>query len=404
MSKRLALHPIPQPNESLLSWITRIASIYGMGPEDFVVYECGIELDMHNLYILDLNPPIELLNKLSELTGIEVQDIRALTAQVYVPLLIDSLEAKDANLFNDYTNQLHVFCTRRKNITHSANGWIPWLNLKYFSGTKVCRACLSQDPEPYLRLYWKFPWMMTCPLHKSLLGRGWIYKSKTQKPNFYYDDSNTLTTPHTLDYLCDMDNITLQAVTKGTAEVPSGILHGGIWLRILRTLIEELNSLSAMVDKRAKDLMFPFWKKLGLMRREGCGRYVLFEQCEDNVRLTLMLVAASAFKSIFSNAVSFSSPSINLLRPRLIDEQDLESLYQDPMIYEKLEYIRKSKLSMRTYGQFFEYLRVLIIAMRSDPWLVRSFRDIIREKDFGGTALSRIDQYLVELGIRVDEA
>ena len=108
MSERLPLHPIPQPNESLFSWITRIASIYGMDPEDLVAYACGIELDMHNLYILDLNPPIELLNKLSELTGIEVQDIRALTAQVYVPLLIDSLEAKEENLFNYYTNQFYI--------------------------------------------------------------------------------------------------------------------------------------------------------------------------------------------------------------------------------------------------------------------------------------------------------
>ena len=247
--------------------------------------------------------------------------------------------------------------------------------------------------------------MTTCPIHKLLLQRIIIFhRLENWKVQYYFTEYHVTTTPYALSSLCDMDYITLQAVTKGIVEVPSGSLHGGVWIRILRTLLEELNSLGTTVGKKAQDLMTPFWQELNLLRRQRCGKYSLFEKCDDDVKLTLMSVAASALKAIFSNEVSFSTPSINLLRPRLIDEKDLESLYQDPMIYEKLEYIRNSKLSMRTYGKFFEYLRKLIIAMRSDPWLVRSFRDLIREKDTRDTALSRIDQCLIELGIRVDDA
>ena len=61
MSKRWPLHPPPFPNESLLSWIMRIASLYDMEPKNLLMYEFGINLEVHNLYSIDLNRLISLL-------------------------------------------------------------------------------------------------------------------------------------------------------------------------------------------------------------------------------------------------------------------------------------------------------------------------------------------------------
>ena len=98
MSRRWPLRPLPFSNESLLSWIIRIANLYDMEPRDLLIYEFGINLEVHDLYSIDLNPPMNLLDKLSEYTGIEFNIIRGLTAQSYIPLLIDSIEGSDTVL------------------------------------------------------------------------------------------------------------------------------------------------------------------------------------------------------------------------------------------------------------------------------------------------------------------
>lgn len=241
MSKRWPLHPPPFPNESLLSWIMRIASLYDMEPKNLLMYEFGINLEVHNLYSIDLNPPINLLNGLSERTGIELNTIKALTTEGYIPLLIDTLESSETTVFNDYTNQFYIFPGKRKYITDLNNSWIPWFSTNRFATAQGCEACLSENHEQYLRLHWRFPWMMSCPIHKLLLEEVILCGVVQQKVFFSSNRSNEYGRSAGLDDLYAMDNITLQAVTQGIVELPSGRrLHGGVWLRILRTLIEEL--------------------------------------------------------------------------------------------------------------------------------------------------------------------
>jgi hypothetical protein len=155
MYKHWPLHPPPYLNESLSSWITRIAIVYGMQPEELLRYEFAINLGTDDLYSIDLNPSIDFLNQLSERTGVEFNTIRALTAQSYVPLLIDTFESTETNTLNNYTNQLNIFPVRRKNIT--LNKCIPWFNISRFATVQGCERCLREDQEPYFRLHWRFP-------------------------------------------------------------------------------------------------------------------------------------------------------------------------------------------------------------------------------------------------------
>jgi hypothetical protein len=53
VSKRWPLHPLPYPDESLLSWIIRISSLYDMDPPELLAYEFGIDLDVLDLYSID---------------------------------------------------------------------------------------------------------------------------------------------------------------------------------------------------------------------------------------------------------------------------------------------------------------------------------------------------------------
>ena len=68
------------------------------------MYEFGINLEVHNLYSIDLNPPINLLNGLSERTGIELNTIKALTTEGYIPLLIDTLESSKSKRLKEDNN------------------------------------------------------------------------------------------------------------------------------------------------------------------------------------------------------------------------------------------------------------------------------------------------------------
>jgi len=328
--KRWPLHPPPYPNESLSSWVKRIAIGYDIEAEELLACEFGINLGIFELYSIDLNPPIDFLSQLSERTGIESNAIRTLTAQSYVPLLIDTFEGTETSTFNNYTNQFNVFTGRRENV--AMDSWIPWFNPDRFADTQGCEICLKEDLEPYLRLHWRFPWMMSCPIHKLLLERGMFYSLQPRKMRFsFYKDYNCnynnsdVTQP--LDDLYAMDAITLQAVTKGVVELPSGNLHGGVWLRILRTLIEELNSLVKTIGRKNRSLMIPFWQELDSFVKARFIKYNIFEQCDYKRQLKLMLVAALVFKAIFAKETKFTSRVVNLLTSLPIYENDFFSVY-----------------------------------------------------------------------------
>ena len=174
--------------------------------------------------------------------------------------------------------------------------------------------------------------MMSCPKHKLLLERGMFYSLQPQKMRFslrkaysYNDNNNDIT--YKLDDLYAMDAITLQAVTKGVVELPSGKLHGGVWLRILRTLIEELNSLVKTIGSKSKSLMIPFWQELDPLIKAGFIKYNIFEQWDYKRQLKLMLVAALVFKAIFAKEIKFTSRVVNLLTSLPIYENDFFSVY-----------------------------------------------------------------------------
>lgn len=146
---------------------------------------------------------------------------------------------------------------------------------------------------------------------------------------------------HSIDNLCIIDEITLQAVTKGFVKTPAGYLHGGVWLRLLRSLIEELSLLQKNFSHEVLNVIRQLWKALGLFCRGGFYRYKVFEECDCNKQLILMLIASSALQSIFNNQIRFSTNGIKLLTPELIATKDLCSVYPGDII--ELESLRLLK-------------------------------------------------------------
>ena len=241
--RRWPIHPVPYVDESLLSWIMRIAKIYEIYTWDLLKYEFDIELEINDLHIIDINPPVNILDKLSQCTGVDVDKIRALTAHAYVPLLLDAVEPLNSengdnpNSFSEYVNQFNVFPRKNKPYSNEAidlamtNSWIPWIDDKRLKNTFGCESCLKEDKEPYLRLYWRFSWMMTCPLHKEILRQVKLYSFANQIEFYFMQDAERALP--SIDTVSMIDGITMQAVTKGFIKIQAGLLHGGVWLRLL---------------------------------------------------------------------------------------------------------------------------------------------------------------------------
>jgi hypothetical protein len=204
-----------------------------------------------------------------------------------------------------------------------------------------------------------------------------------------------------------MDNITLQAVTKGFIELPSGKLHGGVWLRVLRALIEELAVPLRMFSSQTRKLIELFWQDFNLSIRQGLGAYNLFERLDYRKQLTLMLIAASVFKSILSKEGKLTGAVVNMLTELPIYKEDLRSVYPGAINPKTLldRQIEKKQIEESSYTSVFEKahksLEELIIIMRSDPKAVESFRSFLKAFGASNTRLVKVDECLKELGIAV---
>jgi hypothetical protein len=149
--------------------------------------------------------------------------------------------------------------------------------------------------------------------------------------------------------------------------------------------------------------MLPFWQELNLFIREGFGKYTLFEQCDYNKQLRLMLVAALVFRAIFSKEVKFSSTIVSLLTPLPICENDLCAVYPEPTISTRLMTGQEYEgPDISAFEKFCRYMDKLIIVMRSDPEAVKSLRSFIMAYDRVGTRLPEVDKCLRKLGINIE--
>src|SRR5690606_14052521 len=111
---------------------------------------------------------LELLYGLSKRTGFDWNTIRSMTAHGYVPLLIDTLDNGNGEIFNEYISQFTVLIQKAHRLQRRVLQ-IPWLNITRVPTLKGCPDCVNKDAAPYLRLYWQLLWMSSCPKHGIFL-------------------------------------------------------------------------------------------------------------------------------------------------------------------------------------------------------------------------------------------
>ncbi|MBA90011.1 MAG: hypothetical protein CMJ43_04935 [Phyllobacteriaceae bacterium] len=280
MAMRLPIHPRPLAQEALSSWLWRLAAEYDMGAGEFA--EAALGIKRLDIGLVDFWPSAILIEKLAERTGVPSGRIRAMTMAAYVPYLLDSLTPQN-DIFSNYCCQFGAFENPALRIRPvRAPWWLPWLSGHLAGGRMVgCIHCLRSDLRRFGRLHWRANWMASCSEHGVLL--------QAASPA----EQSEYPAPKEADeILVVLDGLTLQAVTKGRVRLPGGrIVHGGLWLRVLRGVIDEICRPRRMKDP-ARSPVEAAWEVAGLPYRHALGRWGIFEKLGRLERANVLKVAA----------------------------------------------------------------------------------------------------------------
>ncbi|MEP9389905.1 TniQ family protein [Mesorhizobium sp. KR9-304] len=286
MATRLPIHPQPLPQEALSSWLWRLADAYDMGAGEFA--EAALGLQRLDIGLADFWPSASLIRILAERTGVATGRIRAMTMAAYVPYLLDRL-APHNDIFPAYCCQFGAFehpALRVRPVRDA--GWLPWLSGDLAGGRMVgCIHCLRSDRRRFGRLHWRANWMASCPEHGILLqAASPAQQSEYPAPK----EADTI--------LAALDGLTLQAVTKGRVRLPGGrVVHGGLWLRVLRGVIDEICRPRRMKD-RARPNIEAAWALAGLSYRHAVGRWGIYEKLSRLERANVLKVVALAMQPL----------------------------------------------------------------------------------------------------------
>ena len=395
-NQRWPYHPPPYPNEALSSWLYRVASYFDTEVVDLIRYEFGVVLTETELLNLDFYATDHLLKGLSQCTGFDIYLITSLTTQIYSPMLIDHFNRSDNTLYNHYVEQFRLFEKKKRSIKSGLINWIPWLSTNETLIYYGCRICLQHDTAPFIRLYWRLEWLTSCPYHKVLLQPVRFYNKSSKRIGFYFYDYDDKENLKIIGPLLKLDSYTLEAVTEGQVNLPYKRINGGIWLRILRAVIEELklplNSFILKHQKYIKDI----WQQLDIYIRNGVSNKSSFEDQKKKGKINLMKATSLVIDSILSGNLNIDSPIGNILSPIKTSPDDLISVYQGKSI-EKCDIVNKQKketLNLR------EALNKLIESMKIDPNEVKMFRATMKSIDDREERLQEIDKCLRNLGVK----
>ena len=263
----------------------RLARTYGLSDAPFQQAALGVA--PLGDAALDLSPSPGLLTALAERTGVEPERIRAMTLAGYVPHLLDAVEPAP-DLLGAYVSQLGLLLPpepRRRELPPRFSASVPWIANDLLHDMPLgCPQCLAADEEPYLRIWWRASWMASCPVHGVLFERVVVGLRR------FHDPADGRPAP---PMLIAIDGLTYQAVTTGTVVTAEDVVDAGIWVRRLRTLLDELvRPIKLLGDRRA--MIGAAWKKAGLSFAAR-GSFVLtpFERLPPEKRALLLTMAGA---------------------------------------------------------------------------------------------------------------
>lgn len=383
---RWPLHPRPLNEESILSWLTRIANCYELTVENLLIHDLGFHGNPNDLYV---NIPNGLLSLLSSRTGFSEQNIRALTLSSWTPLLYDRLDVGE-DCFESYVRQYSLLLPIKiRGKFQPRHPWRPWLSNEEITISKACPVCVSNEPIGVTLLAWCLPIMLSCPVHQCLLRQCYTYQGCYLCWKEEHDPLFSFSTQ-----INSMDQRTWSALTTGQVRLPRRTIHGGVWLRLLRTLIDELHipaSLSSPSPHAKK--IINLWESLGLVPRGGAKRWYPYELLPEAIQQNTLLAAATVISQIEQGQITPPGSEVALFLPERVEANDLPSHPpQKPHADSKL----KSESALLSFVQHCD--KVIEIA-KTDPNMAMRLRSLMLIGKNDNESIQKVDKLLIDGGI-----
>lgn len=305
---RWPLHPRPIAGEELSSWFGRIAELYELPVKDLLVHDLGHPAlsDVE----LDLTPPETLLRLLSERTGVSIERIRSMTLKGWMRAWVGRGKP-GAEIFCRYVKRHSVLLSPNRRDYKKLDQWRPWITAQRFATSLGCPACLSRDEIPYRRLHWRLALIASCPTHGILLEpvmspHAWRIPQVLWREERHFSP----------DRLRALDTITVQAITCGHATLPHATLPTGLWLRLLRTILDELNTTAATAAGDSH-ILKTIWQSVELPVRVGVRVAQTFEDMDFTRQVHFLHAAAEALDLVSSHRLDARGRDAHLLRAPL---------------------------------------------------------------------------------------
>lgn len=112
-----------------------------------------------------------------------------------------------------------------------------------------------------------------------------------------------------------MDRRTHEGVTTGLVTLPYGQVHVGVWFRLLRGVLDEVNAqISRLRRSAAKDAVRRVWEGTGLRYRAGQQQWRPFEALDGRAQDAMLEAAARAMYLVETGELPVRGPLSHLFR------------------------------------------------------------------------------------------
>jgi len=366
--RRWPVHPVPEPGEALTSWLTRIADRYDMSVSLLLRHNLGAASMLVEAAVaadLDFDPPLALLQAISERTGNAVADLRLMTIAGWVPWLADCLDPADGQqMFDNYVRSDSALLLPAEAGTNVVTRWRPWLSTHdkgWRTAQRLCPACARQ-PERGTALFTAVPVMLSCIEHGCLL-----------EPAAPVRVGLALKEPvaarPATDAVIALDTLTWTALTTGEVLLPGRPerpVHAGLWLRMLRMLLDEVSISTSRLGIRSTAIVERIWNTTGQPIRAGLAVWKPYERLDTARQQAMLEAVATAVHLAEAGAITPGSTLGELLtRPR------------HRSVYDGDVHWWSTPGPTDPWSQFWQDAENVVTAARSDPgtarWLLELF-------------------------------
>ena len=302
-AQRWPLHPAPKEGEALSSWLHRVADCYQMDMRELLEHDLG----HGQIDDLDTAPPLPLLIALAGRSGIGQDRLRCMSFAGLTPWLLDSLDDAVPSALETYVFELSVLLPKGSRKTRSVIRWRAWLPMRPLR--RACPHCIRDSTEQALSLIWQLPLLLSCPTHGCWLEPYWGGTGQFMGWENASCEPRLASAP-----ISAMDRRTWEAFTTGYVALPRRRAHAGLWFRLLRTLLDELNTPVSLCGSNGETIRY-VWERCRHPLRAGQSQWHPYEILTDSVQLHMLEAAATAIKLIESKMLNAGGEFAGLFLP-----------------------------------------------------------------------------------------